>query len=169
MHEATWKSSKALWFYFYLNPQFENLKLVISHGTSVNNTLVALNFELGISILTFNPSPEALAPGVAFGLDLRFMIVPMCVLVLLEFILGNKISWPFLGVNDFSDRPFCFDFGVIHSSSHIGVNPRINGTSFVVMRHILKNIAKALGVARLLTLAKPSNDIWLIAIGEVLY
>jgi hypothetical protein len=37
------------------------------------------------------------------------------------------------------------------------------------MRHILKNIAKALGVARLLTLAKPSNDIWLIAIGEVLY
>jgi hypothetical protein len=58
---------------------------------------------------------------------------------------------------------------MIHSSSHISVNPRINGTSFVVLRRILKNIAKALGVVRLLTLVKPSNGIGLIAIGEVLY
>jgi len=58
---------------------------------------------------------------------------------------------------------------MIHSSSHTSVNPRINGTSFVVLRRIPKNIAKTLGVVRLLTLVKPSNGIGLIAIGEVLY
>ncbi len=58
---------------------------------------------------------------------------------------------------------------MIHSSSHRGVNPRVNGTSFVVIGHIHKNIAKALNVAKLLVLAKPSSGIRLIVIGEILY
>ncbi len=40
---------------------------------------------------------------------------------------------------------------------------------YVTIRHILKSIAKALGANRLLILAKPSNGIRPIAIGEVLY
>jgi hypothetical protein len=40
---------------------------------------------------------------------------------------------------------------------------------YVTIGHIFKSIAKALGVNRLLILAKPSNGIRQIAIGEVLY
>ncbi len=61
-------------------------------GTSVNNTSMAPNFKLGISILTFNPSPKASAPGIPFGLNPIFTIMPMCVLVPLKFVLGSKIS-----------------------------------------------------------------------------
>jgi len=41
--------------------------------------------------------------------------------------------------------------------------------SYVVIRHILENITKTLGVIRMLTLAKPSNGIWFIIVGEVFY
>jgi hypothetical protein len=41
--------------------------------------------------------------------------------------------------------------------------------SYVAIRHIYGNIAKALGVAKLLALAKPFGGIQPIAIGEVFY
>jgi hypothetical protein len=41
--------------------------------------------------------------------------------------------------------------------------------SYVVIRHIPENITKTLGAIRMLTLAKPSNGIWFIIVGEVFY